>query len=100
MDSSIDIKLPVGSPSAKCISITRKHTGLSIAEIKKRAADNAPILQCEDIDDEGIGAIMRLYSDLADAGIAPRLYENGRTCTYEFLADTLGFFEWADDNAD
>lgn len=46
--------LPVGSPNAKAIMLLRKLTPLSIAEIRRRAAEGRPITGFKDQDEYGI----------------------------------------------
>ena len=78
MDITLGIKLPVGAVSASAIKIIRKHTALSIADIRQRAAEDRYIFECEVGDDSGLRKINRLNKELARVGIEARLFEGGR----------------------
>ncbi len=59
--------LPVGSPNTKAIMLLRKLTPLSIAEIRRRAAEGRPITGFEDQDEHGIGDDEVLLRSVRDA---------------------------------
>lgn len=59
--------LPVGSPNTKAIMLLRKLTPLSIAEIRRRAAEGRPITGFEDQDEHGIRDDEVLLRSVRDA---------------------------------
>ena len=59
--------LPVGSPNTKAIMLLRKLTPLSIAEIRRRAAEGRPITGFEDQDEHGIRGDEVLLRSVRDA---------------------------------
>lgn len=83
------IKLPAGETPAKAVVAIRKTTGLSIAEIKDRVSKSEPIIDSDLSDDESLGAIIGLYSEMKGLGIESKLYQGGREVSIEFMENVL-----------
>lgn len=81
------IKLPAGDVPAKAVVAIRKATGLSLADIKSRAANDKFIIESALSDDKALAVIIALYDELLDLGIKPLLYQGGREVTIDFLSN-------------
>ena len=88
--------LPVGSPSAKTIMLLRKLTPLSIAEIRRRAAEGRPITGFEDQDEYGIRDDEVLLRSVRDAreellalGVDARVVIDGREEDASYLVNVI-----------
>lgn len=79
------LKICDTSIPAQGIKIIRAETNLSISEIKSRAAQNAYIVECDAVDENGLALIIRLFNKLTSAGISCELYEHGRLSSIEFF---------------
>lgn len=78
MDITIGIKLPVGNVSAKACMAIKKMTGLSLGEIKQRAAADEYIVECPVADNDGLKLINEIKREMKKQGITTRLFEDGR----------------------
>ena len=77
MENTLAIKLPVGDIPAKACMAIKKMTGLSLAEIKSRAANDEFIFSCDYVDDEGLKLINKMKREMKKHGIVVRQYEDG-----------------------
>lgn len=77
MENTLAIKLPVGDIPAKACMVIKKMTGLSLAEIKEKAAKDEFIFVCDYVDDDGLKLINEMKRELKKLGIIARQYEDG-----------------------
>ena len=77
MKDTLGMKLPVGPVSAKTAMVLKKATGLSLAEIKAKAANDEFIVLCDYVDLKGLELINRLKREMASLGVEVRLFEDG-----------------------
>ena len=77
MENTLAIKLPVGDVPAKACVAIKKTTGLSLADIKTRAANDDYIFACDYVDDAGLKLINRMKREMKMLGIAVRQFEDG-----------------------
>ena len=88
--------LPIGSPSAKAIMLLRKLTPLSIAEIRRRAAEGRPITGFEDQDEHGIRddevllrSVRHARKELLSLGVDARIVIDGREEGASYLDNVI-----------
>lgn len=60
----IGLKVKTPTSMAKCISILRKYTPVSMSEIKSAIESNEYILSCKYTNDSGIRKIRKCYDEL------------------------------------
>lgn len=77
MEDTLAIKLPVGDVPAKACMAIKKMTGLSLAEIKRRAAHDEFLFVCDYVDDNGLKLINRIKREMEKFGISVRQFEDG-----------------------
>ena len=77
MENSLAIKLPVGTVSAKACMAIKKLTGLSLGEIKEKAANDDFIYVCDYLDDNGLKLMNQIKREMKKLGIEVRQYEDG-----------------------
>ena len=85
MDDTIGIKLPTGMVSAKCVSIVRRHTPLSISEIREAAESDDYIMVFDGALEEGPRKIVALYDELHANGIQARAFDFDESCDIEII---------------
>ena len=85
---------------AQGIKIIRAETNMSISEIKSRAAQNAYIVECDAVDENGLALIIRLFNKLTSAGISCELYEHGRLSSIEFFNNLTDMYSEIDTEVD
>ena len=73
---------------------------MSISEIKSRAAQNAYIVECDAVDENGLALIIRLFNKLTSAGISCELYEHGRLSSIEFFNNLTDMYSEIDTEVD
>ena len=86
--------------SVQGIKIIRAETNMSISEIKSRAAQNAYIVECDAVDENGLALIIRLFNKLTSAGISCELYEHGRLSSIEFFNNLTDMYSEIDTEVD
>ncbi len=79
---NIGIKIKSNDKIAKCISIIRKYTNISIGEIKAKIINNEYVMVCGYTDEDGIKSIV------VDAVI----YEHDRVTTIDFLINLIDMY--------
>ena len=77
MGNTLAVKLPVGDVSAKACVIIKKMTGLSLADIKTRAAKDEYIFICDYVDDAGLKLINKMKREMEKLGVVVRQFEDG-----------------------
>ena len=82
---TIGIKLPIGTPSAKCVSVVRGATDLSISDIRTRAENDEYLVLLDGAEEGAPGEILRLYESLLDVGTEARLFDFGKPCSLEII---------------
>ena len=96
MNDTIGIKVLPVNTSAKCISIFRNHSSLSIGEIKKLIEGENYVLSFHYTDKQGVKQIIECYQLLEKAGIQAKLFEHDRPATIDFfhnLSQLYGIIE-------
>ena len=94
------LKICDTSIPAQGIKIIRAETNMSISEIKSRAAQNAYIVECDAVDENGFALIIRLFNKLTSAGISCELYEHGRLSSIEFFNNLTDMYSEIDTEVD
>ena len=94
------LKICDTSIPAQGIKILRAETNMSISEIKSRAAQNAYIVECDAVDENGLALIIRLFNKLTSAGISCELYEHGRLSSIEFFNNLTDMYSEIDTEVD
>ena len=77
MENTLAIKLPVGDVPAKACMVIKKLTGLSLADIKSRAASDEYLFVCDYVDDDGLRLINKIKREMKKLGITVRQFEDG-----------------------
>ena len=77
MEDTLAIKLPIGNVPAKACMTIKQMTGLSLAEIKMKAANDEFIFICDYVDDEGLKLINKMKREMKKFGITVRQFEDG-----------------------
>lgn len=87
MCDTIGIKIPVGTPVAKCVAVVRKiEPSLSISDITSRINANEYVLSYDYTSNEGVKKIIHCYEELIKLDIHPTLYElDDDECTIDLL---------------
>lgn len=85
MNDTIGIKVIPANTSAKCISIFRSLSTLSIGEIRKLIENEKYVLAFRYTDVHGVETIIKCYHMLNSEGISAKLFEHDRPATIEFF---------------
>ena len=96
MNDTIGIKVLPVNTSAKCISIFRNLTSLSIGEIRKLIESENYVMSFCYTDKHGLKSIIECYHSLEKAGIQAQLFEHDRPATIDFfhnLSQLYGIIE-------
>lgn len=97
---TLGLKIVGTAVSVQGIKIIRAETNMSISEIKSRAAQNAYIVECDEVDENGLALIIRLFNKLTSAGISCELYEHGRLSSIEFFNNLTDMYSEIDTEVD
>ena len=89
---NIGIKIKSNDKIAKCISIIRKYTNISIGEIKAKIINNEYVMVCGYTDEDGIKSIVEAYKEVTSLGVDAVIYEHDRV-TIINLIDMYGDIE-------
>ena len=92
MDDTIGIKLPTGMVSAKCVSIVRRHTPLSISEIRDAAENDRYIMVFDGALEEGPRKIVALYDELHASGVQVRAFDFDEPCDIEIIRNMVELY--------
>lgn len=77
LENTLAVKLPIGDVPAKACMVIKKMTGLSLAEIKTRAANDEFIFVRDYVDDDGLKLINKIKREMKKFSIVVRQYEDG-----------------------
>ena len=103
---NIGIKIPAGSPVAKCVSVIRKlEPDMSISDISSRINKNECVLAYGYTSSSGIKKILKCYDGLTKLGIKPVLYEldedyGAEECDIRFVRNLNGMYDEISDEID
>lgn len=102
MSDTVGIKIPQGTPIAKCIPIVRKiNPSLSISDINSRIANDEYVLSYDYTDNEGVKCIINCYEQLTKLGIQPRLFElDDEECDIEIIKNLNTMYDEISDEID
>lgn len=89
---NIGIKIKSNDKIAKCISIIRKYTNLSIGEIKAKIINNEYVMICGYTDEDGIKSIVEAYKEVTSLGVDAVIYEHDRVTTIDFLINLIDMY--------
>lgn len=89
---NIGIKIKSNDKIAKCISIIRKYTNLSIGEIKAKIINNEYVMVCGYTDEAGIKSIVEAYKEVTSLGVDAVIYEHDRVTTIDFLINLIDMY--------
>lgn len=89
---NIGIKIKSNDKIAKCISIIRKHTNISIGEIKAKIINNEYVMVCGYTDEDGIKSIVEAYKEVTSLGVDAVIYEHDRVTTIDFLINLIDMY--------
>lgn len=77
VENTLAIKLPVMDVPAKACMALKKLTGLSLGEIKGKAANDEFLYACDYVDDDGLKLINKIKREMEKCGITVRQFEDG-----------------------
>ena len=89
---NIGIKIKSNDKIAKCISIIRKYTNISIGEIKAKIINNEYVMVCGYTDEDGIKSIVEAYKEVTSLGVDAVIYEHDRVTTIDFLINLIDMY--------
>lgn len=89
---NIGIKIKCNDKIAKCISIIRKYTNISIGEIKAKIINNEYVMVCGYTDEDGIKSIVEAYKEVTSLGVDAVIYEHDRVTTIDFLINLIDMY--------
>ncbi len=89
---NIGIKIKSNDKIAKCISIIRKYTNLSIGEIKAKIINNEYVMVCGYTDEDGIKSIVEAYKEVKSLGVDSLIYDHDRVTTIDFLINLIDMY--------
>lgn len=89
---NIGIKIKSNDKIAKCISIIRKYTNLSIGEIKAKIINNEYVMVCGYTDEDGIKSIVEAYKEVTSLGVDAVIYKHDRVTTIDFLINLIDMY--------
>ena len=99
---TVGIKIPVGTPIAKCVSVIRKiEPSLSISDISSRVNNGEYVLSYDYTDNSGVKKIIKCYEDLTKQGIQPSLFElDDEECDIELIKNMNNMYDEISDEID
>ena len=99
---SVGIKIPVGTPIAKCVSVIRKiEPALSISDISSRINNGDYVLSYDYTDNDGVKKIISCYEELTKLGISSTLFElDDEECDIELLKNLNNMYDEISDEID
>ena len=89
---NIGIKIKSNDKIAKCISIIRRYTNISIGEIKAKIINNEYVMVCGYTDEDGIKSIVEAYKEVTSLGVDAVIYEHDRVTTIAFLINLIDMY--------
>ena len=89
---NIGIKIKSNDKIAKCISIIRKYTNISIGEMKAKIINNEYVMVCGYTDEDGIKSIVEAYKEVTSLGVDAVIYEHDRVTTIDFLINLIDMY--------
>lgn len=99
---NVSIKIPAGSPIAKCVSVIRKiEPSLSMSDISSRINNNEYVLSYEYTDGSGVKKIIKCYDELTKLGIQPTLFElDDEECDIKQIKNLNNMYDEISDEID
>ena len=89
---NVGIKIKSNDKIAKCISIIRKYTNLSIGDNKDKIINNEYVMVCGYTDEDGIKNIVKAYKEVTSLGANVIVYEHDRVTTVDFLMNLINVY--------
>ena len=89
MATNYSLLIDQGDLNAKAISVVRKHLGIAMGEVRRRAAAGEPMYECEATDNDGIALIIKAHRDLESYGIGDRIIRGAREVGVAHLENVL-----------
>lgn len=77
LDNTLAIKVSTASIPAKACMALKQLTGLSLAEVKGRVANDEFLFVCDYIDDDGLKLINKIKREMKKFDIEVRQFEDG-----------------------
>ncbi|KHD37941.1 hypothetical protein NL50_00045 [Clostridium acetobutylicum] len=90
---TISVKVQNDGNINKYISIIRKETGKSIAEIKKAIENSDKIIECDYYESEEINRVILVIEYLIKSGAKVEIYEDNSISTLEKLKNLVSTYE-------
>ena len=87
--SEIGLKIKSVSSMAKCISIIRKYTPVSMSEIRGAIDNSNFIFSSSILDDSGIKKIRKCHDELVKAGCTVEIFENDEIISRELISNLI-----------
>ena len=102
MCDTVGIKIPKGTPIAKCVQIIRTiDSSLSISDINSRINNDEYVLSYDYTDNDGVKNIISCYEQLIKLGIKPRLFElDDEECDIDMLKNLDNMYDEISDEID
>lgn len=90
---TISVKVQNEGNINKYISIIRKETGKSIAEIKKGIENSYKVIECDYYENEEVNRVILVIEELIKNGAKIQIYENDRLINLENLKNLINTYE-------
>ncbi len=92
-DGTIGIKLKNGVFSAELARCVKRYRYIAISDVKNLVENDEYLLECSDIDDDGIEQILLLNEDLKKMGFDTVLFEDDEEISEELLNNRVRSME-------
>ena len=100
MENTIGIKVIPACVSAACIQIFRKHSVLTLREIRERILNEDYVLLYSILDEDGIGTLLHCYHQLEEQGIHSQIFEDGEPADVSLIHNLKKMYEEISDEVD
>ncbi len=89
LNENIYLKIVRYHSFAKCVSILRKYSSASIAELKSAIESNDFVYHSKHISHPGVKKLAKCYDELTAAGIEVEIYELGILSSREIIGNLI-----------
>ena len=100
MENTIGLKVIPACISATCIQVFRKHSPLSLHEIRERILNEDYVLLYSILDEEGVGTILDCYHQLEERGICSKIFEDGVPTDVSLIHNLKKMYQEISDEVD
>ena len=97
---NIYLKIIKYNSLSKCVSILRKYSSASIAEIKSAIESNDFVYHSKHISHPGVKKLAKCYDELTSAGIEVEIYELGMLSSREIIGNLIQSHKQTEDEVE